>query len=53
MGTQTPTNCQHRVDGGVLNPKEKDKKIILVIFGKFISSFAFLIFDYYFYERFN
>ncbi|GGA15806.1 PAS domain S-box protein [Okeania sp. KiyG1] len=25
MGTQTPTNCQHPVDGGVLNPKEKDK----------------------------
>ncbi|WP_287273967.1 MULTISPECIES: hypothetical protein [unclassified Okeania] len=21
MGTQTPINCQHRVDGGVLNPK--------------------------------
>ncbi|NES75725.1 MULTISPECIES: hypothetical protein [Okeania] len=27
MGTQTPTNCQHRVDGGVLNPNEKDKKL--------------------------
>ncbi|NEN90206.1 MAG: hypothetical protein F6K48_15325 [Okeania sp. SIO3H1] len=26
MGTQTPTNCQHPVEGGVLNPKEKDKK---------------------------
>ncbi|NEO54699.1 MAG: hypothetical protein F6K54_17410 [Okeania sp. SIO3B5] len=25
MGTQTPTNSQHLVDGGVLNPKEKDK----------------------------
>ncbi|NEQ78043.1 MAG: hypothetical protein F6K23_36600 [Okeania sp. SIO2C9] len=26
IGTQTPTNYQHPVDGGVLNPKEKDKK---------------------------
>ncbi|NES66322.1 MAG: cobaltochelatase subunit CobN, partial [Okeania sp. SIO2D1] len=26
MGTQTPTNCQHPVDGGVLNPKEKDNQ---------------------------
>ncbi|WP_287519405.1 DUF2157 domain-containing protein [Okeania sp. SIO2C2] len=26
MGTQTPTNCQHPVEGDVLNPKEKDKK---------------------------
>ncbi|NEN93264.1 MAG: tetratricopeptide repeat protein, partial [Okeania sp. SIO3H1] len=26
MGTQTPTNFQHPVDGGVLNPKPKDKK---------------------------
>ena len=25
MGTQTQTSFQHRVDGGVLNPKEKDK----------------------------
>ncbi|NEO57348.1 MAG: PAS domain S-box protein [Okeania sp. SIO3B5] len=25
METQTPTNCQHHIDGGVLNPKEKDK----------------------------
>ncbi|NER08004.1 MAG: hypothetical protein F6K17_38365 [Okeania sp. SIO3C4] len=25
MGTQTPTNSQHPVDGGVLNLKEKDK----------------------------
>ncbi|NET28427.1 cobaltochelatase subunit CobN [Okeania sp. SIO1I7] len=26
MGTQTPSNCQYRVDGGVLNPKEKDNQ---------------------------
>ncbi|WP_287273279.1 MULTISPECIES: PAS domain S-box protein [unclassified Okeania] len=25
MGTQTPSNCKHPVDGGVLNHKEKDK----------------------------
>ncbi|WP_287284596.1 hypothetical protein [Okeania sp. SIO2G4] len=24
MGTQIPTNCKHRVDDGVLYPKEKD-----------------------------
>ncbi|NEQ73074.1 MAG: hypothetical protein F6K23_08285 [Okeania sp. SIO2C9] len=24
MGTQTPTNCKHHVDDGVLNRKEKD-----------------------------
>ncbi|NEP05935.1 MAG: hypothetical protein F6K34_14550, partial [Okeania sp. SIO4D6] len=28
MGTQTPTNYKHPVDGGVLNPKEKDDWII-------------------------
>ncbi|GGA24752.1 CPBP family intramembrane glutamic endopeptidase [Okeania sp. KiyG1] len=27
MGTQTPTNYKHRLDGGVFNPKEKDKLI--------------------------
>ncbi|WP_287278465.1 MULTISPECIES: tetratricopeptide repeat protein [unclassified Okeania] len=27
MGTQTSTNCKYPVDGGVLNPKEKDKSI--------------------------
>ncbi|NEO52490.1 MAG: hypothetical protein F6K54_05030 [Okeania sp. SIO3B5] len=26
MGTQTPTNYQYPVDGGILNPKEKDNK---------------------------
>ena len=25
MGTQTPSNCKHRVDGGVFKQKEKDK----------------------------
>ncbi|NES89708.1 MAG: PAS domain S-box protein [Okeania sp. SIO2B9] len=25
IGTQTPSNCKHSVDGGVLNHKEKDK----------------------------
>ncbi|NEO55654.1 MAG: hypothetical protein F6K54_22835 [Okeania sp. SIO3B5] len=25
MGTQTPSNCKHSVDGGVFNQKEKDK----------------------------
>ncbi|NER08845.1 MAG: hypothetical protein F6K17_43165, partial [Okeania sp. SIO3C4] len=25
MGTQTPSNCKHRVDDGVFNQKEKDK----------------------------
>ncbi|NEO56562.1 MAG: hypothetical protein F6K54_27880 [Okeania sp. SIO3B5] len=24
VGVQNPTNCKHRLDGGVLNPKEKD-----------------------------
>ncbi|NES77394.1 MULTISPECIES: hypothetical protein [unclassified Okeania] len=28
MGTQTPTNYKHPVDGGVLNPKSKDDWII-------------------------
>ncbi|MDY7005513.1 MAG: hypothetical protein SWX82_16675 [Cyanobacteriota bacterium] len=27
MGTQTPTNCKHCVDGGVLN-KKKDKNLV-------------------------
>ncbi|NEP04702.1 MAG: hypothetical protein F6K25_14925 [Okeania sp. SIO2G4] len=25
---QTPSNCKHRLDGRVLNPKEKDKLTI-------------------------
>ncbi|NET27974.1 MAG: hypothetical protein F6K01_22130 [Okeania sp. SIO1I7] len=29
MGTQTSTNCQYPVDGGVLNPKEKDNEGLL------------------------
>ncbi|NER02582.1 MAG: hypothetical protein F6K17_08060 [Okeania sp. SIO3C4] len=26
MGIQTPTNCKHHVDRGVLNPKSKDNE---------------------------
>ncbi|NEP89654.1 MAG: phosphorylase [Okeania sp. SIO2C2] len=29
MGTQTPINCKHHVDGRVLNPKEKDYSQLL------------------------
>ncbi|NET74937.1 MULTISPECIES: hypothetical protein [Okeania] len=34
MATQTTTNCQHSVDGGIINPKEKDKpsKVIRELF---------------------
>ncbi|NEP79048.1 MAG: hypothetical protein F6K17_11045 [Okeania sp. SIO3C4] len=31
MGTKTPTSCKHPVDGGVLNPKEKDKNLVGLI----------------------